>query len=72
MDQLDPSVLQEMMAMVSSGMPDPVKLKALLARNPPLQKMMESMGADKGMGECAVSFWMRKIPIFSVVVFVLP
>jgi len=51
MDQLDPSVLQEMMAMVSSGMPDPVKLKALLARNPPLQKMMESMGADMGMGK---------------------
>jgi len=59
MDQLDPSVLQEMMAMVSSGMPDPMKLKALLARNPPLQKMMESMGADMGMGKCAVDFWMR-------------
>jgi hypothetical protein len=41
-----------MMALVSNGMPDPVKLRALLAKNPPLQKMMESMGAGMGMGEC--------------------
>jgi hypothetical protein len=52
MEGLDPSVLQEMMALVSNGMPDPVKLRALLAKNPPLQKMMESMGAGMGMGEC--------------------
>jgi len=47
--------------MVSSGMPDPVKLKALLARNPPLQKMMESMGADMGMGKCTIRRWCTEL-----------
>jgi len=51
MEDIDPSVIQEMMGMMSGGMPDPAKLKALMKRNPALQKMMEAYAPMLGMGD---------------------
>ena len=49
MEDIDPSVLQEMAGLMQGGMPDPNKLRALMKKNPALKDMVQGMMGG-GMG----------------------
>lgn len=49
MEDLDPKVLEQLMGLMSGGMPDPNKLKKLMTQNPALQKMMAQFAPQMGM-----------------------